>query len=775
MVLTVLRGGSTSGDASVVVTTHSGIALPGFDYSYFSNRIEFADGVASMDVPIIKIVDHPTLDGNKTFFAMLTAPSEGADLGTPAVAVITILDSEVPGAGTLGFSAPMYTVSEALTNVAVTVNRTDGSSGDVSIAYTTISGSAEAGDDFSSSEGVLIFSNGVTSSTINIPILPDNLDETNETFYVALFNPNGGAALGAQATATVVIQNDDTGGVLSFAAPAYSVNESETNFPVIIRRSSGAADGVSVELVITGGTATLGEDYDHDGGDTVTLHFGAGQMAITNLFAIHDDGTAEGDETILLSLRNPGGGARLSGVTNSLVRIVDDGVTLQFFAASYTNKETAGAAVIFVERSGPLNVPASVHVRTSGGSGRPNVDYVPTNGVVHFAPGATKKPVVIRLINDLLVEGPETIGLVLEDPSENAYVGPRGESSLVILSDDRGGAIEFGTSTLNVLESRPFLSVVIIRTGGLASNVTVRLATTAMSAHDGEDYTGTNMILTFAARERVKKIRIPILQDTLAEGLETFALNLSNPTGGATLGGRSGGIAVILDDDVGGVISFARPEIVVSENGANAVVIVNRAGGAASEVKVRLATADGAATDSDYVRFDEVLTFAAGERSKTNLIRIQDNEIAGGAIPKTILLTLREFRGGGRPGLSNAVIRIVDDESSVSFTNNTVSATEGRVLAVAVARAGALNTQVTVDYMTMDDTASAGTNYRGTNGTLAFPPHVAVRFITIPILNGALAEPGETFRVVLKNPQGGVQLGLNTDLVVSILARPGVR
>ena len=772
IVLTVARAGGTSGNASVLVTTRPGTAVPGFDYGSFSNRIDFGDGVAQVDMPRIQIFDHSTLDGNKTFFATLSAPTGGADIGAPTEATVTIVDTEIRGAGTFGFSAPTYTVSEAMTNVPVTITRTGGSSGVVSIVYHTVSGSAEAGDDFIETEGTLVFSNGVTSRVINIPIVRDELDETNETFSVSLNNPTGGAALSMHDTAVVVIKDDDSAGIISFSALTYSVVESDTNFPVIVRRTGGGADEVSVDLEITGGTATRGDDYDHNGGNSVTLHFDAGQMAITNIFAIHDDRSAEGDETILLALRNPEGGARLAGVTSATVRILDDEVTLQFSATSYTNKETAGAAVIFVERSGPLNGPASVHVRTSGGSASPDVDYVSTNVVVNFPAGAKKRPVVIRLINDALVEDPETVGLVLENPSENALLGSRAESTLVIVSEDLGGEINFGAATLNVLESKPFLSVVIIRTGGLASNVTVHLATSEMSAHDGEDYIGANTTLTFAAREKVKKIRIPILQDTLVEGLETFALNLSNPTGGATLGGRSGGIAVILDDDVGGVISFARPEIVVNENGTNAVVIVNRVGGAASEVKVRLTTADGTATDPDYGSFDEVLTFAAGERSKTNLIRINNDDIAEGAIPETILLRLREFRGGGRPGLSNAVIRIVDDEPSVSFTNNTASATEGRVLTVAVARAGALNTQVTVDYMTMDGTATAGTYYRGTNGMLTFPPNVAVRFITIPILNDAVMETGETFRVVLKNPQGGVRLGLNTELVVSIQDAP---
>ncbi|MEY2407883.1 MAG: hypothetical protein QOF48_553 [Verrucomicrobiota bacterium] len=772
IVLTVLRSGGSAASASVLVTTRPGTAAAGVDYGSLSTRILFGEGVESIDLPLIQIVDHSTLDGNKTFFVTLSAPAGGADIGSPSEATVTILDTEVRGVGTFGFSLPVYQVNETASNVVLTVTRTGGATGQVEIVYTTISGSAEAGEDFVASEGSLTFSNGVTSRTITIPIIQDGTDESNETFTVSLFNPTGGAALSAHDTATVVIRDDDTAGSLSFSAPVYSVVEANTNFPIIIRRVGGGADDVSVDLVITGGTATRGEDFDHEDGTTVTLHFGAGQVAVTNIFAIHDDRDAEGDETILLSLRHPEGGARLAGITNATIQILDDEVTLQFSQSNYTNKESAGVAILFVERSGPLNVPAFASVRTTEGSATAFEDYVPTNVIVNFPAGVRKKPVGIRLINDGLVEDPETVGLELHAPSDNALIGPRGSATLHLLSEDSGGVIQFATANLNVSEGHRFVPVTISRTGGVASNVTVHLRTSEMSAHDAEDYIGTNVTLTFAAREVKKTIQIPILSDTIFEGIETFMLHLSNATGGATLGERTDAIVVILDDDVGGVISFARPEIVVNENATNAVVIVNRTGGAASNVRVRLSTSDGTATDPDYASFDEVLTFAAGERSKTNLIRINNDTEAEGALPETIHLSLREFQGGGRPGISNAVIRIIDDESSVSFTNETARATEGKIVTIAVLRAGALNTQVTVDYMTMDGTASAGIDYRATNGTLTFPAHVAVRFINVAVLADSASETNDTFNVILKNPQGGVLLGQNTNVLVTLQDAP---
>ena len=63
--------------------------------------------------------------------------------------------------------------------------------------------------------------------------------------------------------------------------------------------------------------------------------------------------------------------------------------------------------------------------------------------------------------------------------------------------------------------------------------VTVEYATRDFRAEEGKDYTATSGTLTFAANETSKTITIPILNDDIYEGLETFFVDLSNPSGTA--------------------------------------------------------------------------------------------------------------------------------------------------------------------------------------------------------------------------------------------------
>ena len=57
--------------------------------------------------------------------------------------------------------------------------------------------------------GVLTFSAGQATQAISVPILNNTTAESNESFTIALSNPNG-APLGSQTTATVNILDDDS-------------------------------------------------------------------------------------------------------------------------------------------------------------------------------------------------------------------------------------------------------------------------------------------------------------------------------------------------------------------------------------------------------------------------------------------------------------------------------------------------------------------------------------------------------------------------------------
>jgi solute carrier family 8 (sodium/calcium exchanger) len=70
-----------------------------------------------------------------------------------------------------------------------------------------------------------------------------------------------------------------------------------------------------------------------------------------------------------------------------------------------------------------------------------------------------------------------------------------------------------------------------------------------------------------------------------------------------------------------------------------------------------------------------------------------------------------------------------------------------------VERLGSVNHEVSVDYTTEDDTATAGEDYETQQGTLVFAPNITEMSITVPIIDDVQWEPDETFNIVLSNPR----------------------
>jgi hypothetical protein len=118
------------------------------------------------------------------------------------------------GTGSLQLSASTATTVEGGGAVTLTVTRTGGSSGTVTVQYATSDGTARAGSDYAATAGTLSFAPGQTSQTISIPILNDGSAEGLESFNLTLSAAAGGGSLGTPSTAVVTVTDDDTAGVV---------------------------------------------------------------------------------------------------------------------------------------------------------------------------------------------------------------------------------------------------------------------------------------------------------------------------------------------------------------------------------------------------------------------------------------------------------------------------------------------------------------------------------------------------------------------------------
>jgi hypothetical protein len=124
--------------------------------------------------------------------------------------------------GALQFSAATYSVGEGAGTATITVTRTGGSDGVVGVTYATADGTAAAGSDYTATTGTLSWNAGdAAAKSFTVAITNDTAPESNETVALALSAATGGATLGAPASATLTILDDDApvGGGGATAAP----------------------------------------------------------------------------------------------------------------------------------------------------------------------------------------------------------------------------------------------------------------------------------------------------------------------------------------------------------------------------------------------------------------------------------------------------------------------------------------------------------------------------------------------------------------------------
>jgi hypothetical protein len=108
---------------------------------------------------------------------------------------------------------------------------------------------------------------------------------------------------------------------LKYAATSYSVAETAGSIQIAVERTNSNGEPVTVEYAVVSDTATAGADFTAAEG---ALSFAAGSTAETFTIDILDDAETEGNETLVLSLRNPSANAALVDQGQILVTILDD-------------------------------------------------------------------------------------------------------------------------------------------------------------------------------------------------------------------------------------------------------------------------------------------------------------------------------------------------------------------------------------------------------------------------------------------------------------------
>lgn len=218
------------------------------------------------------------------------AAAEKAAADAEAEAENMEMEKKDDGVCRIMFDPPHYTVMESVGTFEVTVVREGGDMNTtVQVDYKTEDGTASSQGDYIEAVGTLTFGPGETQKMVTLEVLDDDLFEEDEHFYIRITNlrrkdgktiaemdveDNAGKVtkqpsiqLGTPHMATIMILDDDHGGIFSFEENEVEIVESVGTFELKVQRISGARGKVAVTYSTEDGTAKAGTHYEEAEGE----------------------------------------------------------------------------------------------------------------------------------------------------------------------------------------------------------------------------------------------------------------------------------------------------------------------------------------------------------------------------------------------------------------------------------------------------------------------------------------------------------------------------
>ena len=802
-VTATVNGSTRYVDAKTVTVSvgGDGTAISGTDYDAVANfDITIAAGAASHTGTFdLTPTDDDLHEGSETI--EVTGTSNAL---TITKASITLEDDDVQ---------PSFAVADASASegdaITFTVTRSGAMDNAVSVKWNTKADSSDGANAASATDYTpvttamtLSFAKGASRQTFTVATTEDTLNEANETFLVELTEPVGATITDAEATGAIT--NDDAAPTtLTLAVDA----DNDTQNVQSSLAENGGAKTVKVTATLGGSTqfdedktltlivgddgdsATEGTDYTNVA--DVTLTISAGDQDVEHTFTLTptDDAFREANETISFD-------AAFSGVTGTGVTVSGASITLTSddAAPSITltvdaDKDTDNVQTSLAEDGGVKTVRVTatldgttrleaaadltLAVGKSSDSAVEGTDYANVAdrtitigaGVASVIDDFTLTPT-----NDDLYEGSETISL------DGTLTGVAVTDTSLTLTDDDAQP-SFAVADASAAEGDA-ITFTVTRSGAMDNAVSVKWNTKADSsdganAASASDYTpvATATKLDFAKGVGSQTFTVATTEDVLAEGNETFLVELTDAVGGTISTAEATGTindddtapsGITLSVDTNGSTS-GTPSTVAEDAGATVVTVTATVNGSTRYVDaktVAVSVADGtAASPADYAAVSGFnITIAAGAATHTGSFTVTpvDDDLDEANETIDVTGTLTDIT------ITPATVTITDNDAPVSFSIADAEATEGGKVTFTVNRAGAGDNVASVKIATAADSGD-GVNAAGTNDytaiataqTLNFAKDVTSQTVEVQTTQDDLFEPDETFRAVLSDPALG--------------------
>jgi Calx-beta domain/Bacterial Ig domain len=440
---------------SVHYSTNDETATSPSDYNDTSGDISFAPYQTQASFTI-STNDDSDPEPSETFSVSLDGAT-GADLAWPSSATITILANDgyqPPRTIYMDVGAPVTEGGQA--NVTLTIDPP--SDQWASVHYATGDGTATSGSDYSGASGDVSFSPYQTQASFTVYAYDDSDPEPSETFSVSL-NGATGADLASPSSATItILDNDGYTPTISISASGSATEGSPAQLTLTL--DAPAPETISLPYSTADGDAVSPTDYEGVTNGTVTFAPGATQATITIL--THEDPSSTNDKTFTVNFLPPTN-ALLGPVTSATITIQDSGGGSSC-SAGYGTQTPPELSISAGAGSEGSNAPIIVYLHLShytceevwvdfaiqditttvgddytlqpASPDLPN--YLPsgnTGGSIRFPAGSVDATFQISVVNDLKIEGAESLSIALSN-EQHATLGSPSTVTAQIFDDD---------------------------------------------------------------------------------------------------------------------------------------------------------------------------------------------------------------------------------------------------------------------------------------------------------------------------------------------------
>ncbi len=739
-------------DVTIHYATSNGTASSGSDYTAVSGDLAILAGETSGSISV-PILNDSIYEGNETFTVTLSSPVN-AELST-ASTTVTVTDDE--NAPVISFDPLSITANESTAAVTLIATISVPCQNAVTAQYATANGSASSGTDYTAKSGTLSFPANSATMALDITLLDDSIYEGDETFAVTLTSPSVGT-LGA-ATASVTLSDNEPMPQLSLDKDVLTYDEDDGKAELTVTLSGPTQYGAAIQVTTSDGTAQAGQDYT---GKSEIFTIPGGSTSGVIEIPIIDDNIYEGaDESFTVTLSSPQ--RATLGQSKTTVYILDNDSIPEvgFASATFTQNENAGTALLTVGLTHPSRTDITVNYATLDGTANAGTDYTATAGTLTIPAFSTSQTIAIPLLNDSVYEGSENFTVTLSSPTGASLQAA--VATVTIADDETVPAVGFAPAAVSAAENAGSATLTVTLTGASKTDITVDYSTANGTAIQDSDYTEKSGTITIPAGSVTATLNIPLLNDNVYEADETFTVTLSNPQG-AALGIKTATVT-ITDDETVPKLSFTPATLAVHEGAGTATLTVTLSSETQNAVTVQYATQDGTAFGgSDYTAKTGTVTIPAGSSAATVEITIKEDALYEGAEAFTVVLS---SPSGAAIDAGTATVQINDNESmpQASFDPAAISVNENVLAAsLTVKLSGPSQADVTVQYATQDGTATAGSDYVASSGTLTIPGGTVSCTVDITLTDDTVYEGGESFTVLLSSPHGAV-LGISSATV----------